>query len=253
MAYMDEEKAFQDFLRLFPDQGVLLVDTYDTMAAVEKIIQHGLRPSAIRLDSGNLLQLSQQIRKRLDKAGLQDTEIFASGDLDEYSIRELLEAGALIDSFGVGTALATSIDAPALSGVYKLVDLDSKDGISFRAKFSEQKTTYPGRKQVFRFHDVRGNYREDVIACEGEDFPDGEPLLRCVMHHGKRVEAGIDVAEVRARALREMEKIPPGCHNLENPDRYPVSFSERLESLLRLVRKRMKPGPSGRQTAQITA
>ncbi|PYX85146.1 MAG: nicotinate phosphoribosyltransferase, partial [Acidobacteria bacterium] len=119
MAHKDEEESFRHFNQLFPDNTVLLVDTYDTMAAIEKIIEAGLRPQAVRLDSGNLLDLSQKVRHRLDEVGLRSTRIFATSDLDEFVIADLLARGAQVDSFGVGTSLATSKDAPALSGVYK--------------------------------------------------------------------------------------------------------------------------------------
>jgi nicotinate phosphoribosyltransferase len=251
MAYTDEEEAFREFLRLYPEHGVLLVDTYDTLAAIEKIIQGGLRPAAIRLDSGDRLVLSKEIRRRLDRAGLQQTQIFASGDLDEFVIARLLERGAQVDAFGVGTALATSIDAPALGGVYKLVDLESKEGISARAKLSEQKITYPGRKQVFRFRRSNGVFREDVIACEGEGFPDGEPLLRRVMQRGERTEAAPGLKEIQEHAQQQIAKIPPGCTRIERPTRYTVSFSECLQSLLSSVRKRIKQSAS--RAAKITA
>lgn len=252
MAYTDEEEAFREFLRLYPEQGVLLVDTYDTLAAIDKIIEYGLRPSAIRMDSGDLLELSKEIRKRLDRTGLEKTQIFASGDLDEFAIKRLLDGGAQVDSFGVGTALATSIDAPALGGVYKLVDVESKNGMSFRAKLSEQKMTYPGRKQVFRFRKPNGVFREDVIACEDEKFPGGEPLLRRVMHRGVRTEPAVDIKKIQEHAAQEIQKIPPGCTRLERPARYTVNFSEHLESLFRLVRKQMKQGSRNR-AAKITA
>src|SRR5581483_4693919 len=172
------------FERIFPEHAVLLVDTYDTLAAIDKIIEAGFRPKSVRLDSGDLLELSRQVRRKLDAGGLRDTRIFASSDLDEYRIEELLARGAPIDAFGVGTALATSYDAPALGGVYKLVDVQTGDRPSSRAKFSDHKMTYPGRKQVFRFHSDAGAYREDLIACEDEKYPDAEPLLQCVMTGG---------------------------------------------------------------------
>ena len=139
MAYEDELKAFCRFEQLYPEHAVLLVDTYDTLAAIDKIVHSGLRPKSIRLDSGDLCQLSKEVRRRLDAAGLRDTRIFASGDLDEFAIAELLAGGAAIDAFGVGTALATSQDAPSLNGVYKLVDVASGGATSYRAKFSEKK------------------------------------------------------------------------------------------------------------------
>lgn len=251
MAYTDEAEAFREFLRLYPEHGVLLVDTYDTLAAVDKIIESGLRPVAIRVDSGDVLVLSKEIRRRLDRAGLEKTQIFASGDLDEFAITKLLKHGAKVDSFGVGTALATSIDAPALSGVYKLVDLESKEGISVRAKLSDQKVTYPGRKQVFRFRQARGVFREDIIACEGEGFPDGEPLLRRVMQRGELTEPSPVLAQIQEHAQLEIAKIPPGCMRIVRPTRYSVNFSECLQSLLWLVRKQLKQ--SGKRTAKITA
>lgn len=101
---------------------------------------------------------------------MKTTKIFAGGDLDEFVLADLLARGAQIDAFGVGTALATSEDAPAMGGVYKLVDLESEGEISYRAKFSPDKTTYPGRKQLFRFCNADGTFREDVIACGNEQF-----------------------------------------------------------------------------------
>lgn len=241
MAYTDEEEAFRKIQRLFPEHSVLLVDTYDTLAAVDKIIRSGLRPTAIRLDSGDLLELSMRARQRLDQAGLENTKIFASGDLDEYAIADLVAQGARIDAFGVGTALATSKDAPALGGVYKLVDIESSGVASYRAKFSEDKITYPGRKQVFRFHDPDGNFRGDIIACADEQFPYDEPLLRCVMQHGRRKYPSTELQSIQQYARQQIEKIPEGCRRLKQPESYIVSFSQRLESLLTDARRRIKP------------
>jgi nicotinate phosphoribosyltransferase len=241
MAYNDEEEAFRRFQRLFPERAVLLVDTYDTLAAVEKIIQAGLRPRSVRLDSGDLLQLSQQVRRRLDQAGLQETRIFASGDLDEFVIADLLARGARIDAFGVGTALATSKDAPSLSGVYKLVEVESGQVPSTRAKFSQEKVTYPGRKQVFRFCDASGNYREDVIASETELYPEATPLLACVMRQGKRLAASPDLQQIQDRAREEVAKLPEVCRRLQRPEHYPVRFSLALKKLLEDLRERLSP------------
>ena len=239
MAYDDEEEAFRRFQRLFPEHAVLLVDTYDTLAAIEKIIHAGLRPKSVRLDSGDLVKLSREVRHRLDQAGLQDTHIFASGDLDEFAIADLLAGGAQVDAFGVGTALATSKDAPALGGVYKLVDVQSGEGPSYRAKFSEEKVTYPGRKQVFRLHDEAGSYCEDVIAGETERYPDAEPLLSCVMRQGKRLVPSPSLLGIQKRAREEVAKLPKACRSLRSPQTYPVRFSPELEKLLEDVRDRL--------------
>jgi nicotinate phosphoribosyltransferase len=236
MAYQQEEEAFRQFNQLFPRHSVLLVDTYDTLGAIEKIIHSRLQPRAVRLDSGDLPNLSRQVRRRLDEAGLQKTQIFASGDLDEFAISSLLQQGAPIDSFGVGTALATSADAPSLGGVYKLVDVESSQGISYRAKFSSDKITYPGRKQVFRFRHADGTIHHDIIACEGESPAGGEPLLQQVMHKGVPTGKGPALPEVRKRAQAEVQKIPAEYTQLRPGAKYPVSYSRDLQALLRLVR-----------------
>jgi nicotinate phosphoribosyltransferase len=239
MAYVKEEEAFQEFQKLFPESSVLLVDTYDTLAAIDKIIENNLRPTGVRLDSGDLLNLSKRVRQKLDQAGLTETRIFASGDLDEFTISDLLARGAAIDGFGVGTALATSKDAPALSGVYKLVDLESKHGVLYRAKFSEEKTTYPGPKQVFRFQNADGIYREDIIARSSEDYPDATPLLQPVMREGKRIAPPVAIQDIQVRALEELAKLPAASRRLREPTPYRIKFSNKLEDLLAVVRQQV--------------
>ena len=243
MAYDDEEEAFRKFERLFPDHAVLLVDTYDTLAAIDKIIEAGFHPKSVRLDSGDLLRLSKEVRRKLDAGGLRDTRIFASSDLDEYRIEQLLQRGAPIDAFGVGTSLATSYDAPALGGVYKLVDVHTGQGPSSRAKFSHEKVTYPGRKQVFRFRSDSGEYREDVIGCEDETHLEAEPLLRCVMSGGKRTSALPGIQSVQASARERLNKLPQECRRLFGAEPYPVSFSSTLKRLLESVRQRLGAAP----------
>src|SRR6266404_7246940 len=158
MAYEDEAEAFQRFLDIFPDHAVLLVDTYDVRAAVEKIISAGRKPRGVRLDSGDLAGDSAWARARLDQAGWKDVIVFASGDLDEDRIFSLLAEGARIDNFGVGTALVTSNDSPTLGVIYKLVEIEIGGEVRSAAKFSVAKVTYPGRKQVYRFSDQDGKY-----------------------------------------------------------------------------------------------
>jgi len=242
MAYTKEEDAFREFQQLFSEASVLLVDTYDTLAAIDKIIRSDLRPPGVRLDSGDLLELSKQVRQRLDKAGLHDTRIFASGDLDEFSIANLLARGAKIDGFGVGTALATSKDAPALGGVYKLVDVQSQEGILYRAKFSEEKMTYPGPKQVFRFSGPDGLYAEDVVARANESYADAKPLLAPVMLRGKRIEPADGIQDIQLRAREEVAKLPADCRRLHAPQTYRVSFSQQLRDLSETVRQQVLNG-----------
>ena len=237
MAYDDELEAFRRFEELFPEHAVLLVDTYDTLAAVDKIIHSGLRPKSIRIDSGDLCTLSQEARRRLDAAGLNQTRIFASGDLNEFVITDLLARDAKLDAFGVGTALATSKDAPSLSGVYKLVDLVSGGTTSYRAKFSEEKVTYPGRKQVFRFQ-TAGTYTGDVIARDCEAYPEAWPLLAPVMREGRRLAPSPDLRQIQEYARQEVAKLPEPCRQLRPGEPYAVRFSRQLQSLLEELRER---------------
>ncbi|MGA8430004.1 MAG: nicotinate phosphoribosyltransferase [Candidatus Sulfotelmatobacter sp.] len=239
MAYADEEQAYRRFDQLFPEHNILLVDTYDTLAAIDKIILAKLRPRAVRLDSGNLLELSRQVRERLDRAGLMETDIFVSGDLDEFRITRLLADGAPIDAFGVGTVLATSKDAPALGGVYKLVDLESEQGVTYRAKLSEDKVTYPGAKQVFRFSDGDGIYRKDIVGLENEEYPAAAPLLRCVMKNGSATLSP-SLQDIQLHAREQLAKLPSASRELGQPQSYSVSFSERVKALLANVRRQVQ-------------
>jgi nicotinate phosphoribosyltransferase len=242
MAYAEEEESFRQFQRVFPEHSVLLVDTYDTLGAVEKIIQLGLRPRGVRLDSGDLVELSRAVRRRLDQAGLTETKIFASGDLNEFSIQEALARGAAVDFFGVGTELATSKDAPALSGVYKLVEMRADGTPPPRAKFSEDKVSYPGRKQVFRFLDSQGLYDHDLIAL-AEEKPGGEALLTCVMRDGRRAAPSPSLAGIQQRARESLERLPTRYRQLQNPPVYPVRPSPALATLLEQVRQAVRQPP----------
>lgn len=240
MAHKDEEESFRSFHQLFPDNTVLLIDTYDTMAAVEKIIEAGLRPQAVRLDSGNLVDLSRRVRRRLDEAGLRSTRIFATSDLDEFVIADMLARGAQVDSFGVGTSLATSKDAPALSGVYKLVDVfrEHDNGPSYRAKLSGEKMSYPGCKQVFRRSGADGSYIEDVIARCAEAYPEAQALLQRVMRDGRRLAPSPGLPDIRTRAQQELARLPQNYRRLVNADSYPVRVSGEVTALLEEFRSR---------------
>src|SRR3984893_15145652 len=181
MAYEDEAEAFERFLDIFSDHAVLLVDTYEVRAAVEKIISAARKPRGIRLDSGDLTADSTWARARLDQAGWKDVIVFASGDLDEDRISSLLAEGARIDGFGVGTALVTSNDSPTLGVIYKLVELEIRGGRRSAAQFTSAKATYPGRKQVYRSSRPHGLFEGDIIGLEGQNFVGAETLLVTVM------------------------------------------------------------------------
>lgn len=248
MLFDREDDAFEAFFKVFPETATILVDTYDTLAAVERIAQDfPYDVQGIRLDSGDLAELSIKAREILDRAGKTSTKIFASSDLDEYRISELIAQGAKIDAFGVGTQLATSYDAPAISGVYKLVGVERNGKISLRMKLSQDKATLPGMKQVWRKSDTDGRYIEDVISFADEDRPDGEyhPLLERVMDGGNRVgdyakakgsakadrKARLDhLNRARSRALEELNRLPQELLALETSSKYKVRLSDRLSS-----------------------
>ncbi len=232
-AHEDEDAAFRAFLRLYPD-GVVLVDTYDTLAGVRRLVAlarelgERFRVTAIRLDSGDLEALSRAARRELDDAGLRAVEILASGGLDERSIAALAQSGAPIDGFGVGTHLGVSADAPALDMVYKLVEYAGRS----RPKLSADKKVLGGRKQVYR------RAAGDLVARAGEEH-EGRALLVPVMRGGRRtVEESLET--IRARARREIAALPARCRSLEPMDPpYPVEVSaalseeqRRLEGLL---------------------
>lgn len=253
MSFDDEDEAFRAFLKPFPDTATVLVDTYDTIAAVKRLARDfGSKIPSVRLDSGNLLDLSVRARRILDEAGMTGTKIFASSDLNEYRIADLVERGAKIDSFGVGTELATSYDSPALPGVYKLVGLERNGQMRMRIKLSQDKATYPGPKQVWRLSDKNGKYCRDVITLDDEDARNNQareagewkPLLEPVMKNGRIDQEPEDHSDgaarakresrlnrlnrARARAAEELKQMPDDLLALETESRYPVEFSQRL-------------------------
>lgn len=210
-AHDDEAQAFEHFARAFPRDAVLLIDTYDTEQAAHKVValsqrlrEQGIRIRGVRLDSGDLTALSRSVRRILDAGGLHEVTLFASGNLDEYRLHELLAAGAPIDGFGVGTSLVTSIDVPSLDAVYKLEEYAGKP----RRKRSSGKATWPGRKQVYRRYDGDGNFEHDVLALHDEP-QDGTPLLKPVMRNGRRLQAPETLAAIRQRAAGQLARLPP--------------------------------------------
>jgi nicotinate phosphoribosyltransferase len=231
LASSSERDAFVSYSDLFKEHAVLLIDTYETVDAAKLIVRSGLRPHAVRLDSGDLLALSREVRQILDEGGLRATRILASGDLDEWRITALLAAGAPIDAFGVGTALSTSEDAPAVSGVYKLVEIGEAANPRPVMKRSTDKSTWPGTKQVCRI--VRdGLAIEDVVSLAGEPLPKhGEPLLEKVMSGGRRQRPTPSLSDLQARARTLIAQLPEGMRQLEAKSAYAIVQSAGLREL----------------------
>jgi nicotinate phosphoribosyltransferase len=235
-SFADETAAFEAFVRSYPDGSTLLIDTYDTVegarraaAVARRLAARGGRLGAVRLDSGDLLELSHRVRAGLDEAELPEVTIFASGNLDEYSIAALVAAGAPIDGFGVGSRLSTSAGAPYLDFVYKLVEFDGR-GVM---KLSTDKATLPGSKQVWRL--LAGNlFIGDTVTLAEENAPAGaEPLLELLMSEGHRLSrTPLDAARERAAAQRSA--LPVEYRKLEAIAR-PVAVSAGVEALRRNV------------------
>jgi nicotinate phosphoribosyltransferase len=199
LSFADEREAFARLQALLGERCVHLVDTHDPRNGTRIAASLGRPLWGVRLDSGDLAALAREARRILDEAGLREAKIMATNDLDEQRIAQLLADGAPIDAFGVGTALATSIDAPALGVVYKLVELESPDGRAFPAKHSEGKRTVAGAKQVFRYADF------DIVGRASECRPEAgecEALLRPVMLGGRRVGEREPIADLQRRAMR---------------------------------------------------
>lgn len=240
-AHDDELEAFRSFARAYPET-ILLVDTYDTLAGVRNVVAlarelgHDFRIRAVRLDSGDLGVLARESRRILDEAGLHSVGIFVSGGLNEDVIGELVDGGAPVDGFGVGTDMGVSRDAPSLDIAYKLVAYGGQD----RMKLSPGKLVLPGRKQVFRQEDG-GQAGGDVIARAGESLP-GRPLLVPVMKDGRRLPAGhTRMSEARARAHAEVASLPGRIQQLDRADPgYPVSLSPGVEAARDAMRAKLE-------------
>jgi nicotinate phosphoribosyltransferase len=233
-AFRNEVDAFEAFARAHPAAPTLLVDTYDTEAAVEKVVvlaprlaRDGIEVAAVRLDSGDLAHHARAVRRLLDQGQLASVKIFASGNLDEWRIEQLTAGGAPIDGFGVGTSLDTSSDAPTLDAVYKL---QSYAGIA-RRKRSEGKATWPGIKQVCRTYGPDGRLAGDRVQLEDEACA-GEVLLQPVMRDGRRLLPAPGLEQARSHCAAQLRLLPDALRSLQPArQRYPVEISEALRAL----------------------
>lgn len=229
MAFASETESFERMQSLMAEQTVHLVDTYDTISGTRKAIEVGMPFRGIRLDSGDFLALSKEVRSMFDQAGLTEAKIMVSGDLDEYRIRELVTAGAPIDAFGVGTELATSADAPSMGAIYKLVQIENRSGAQpltrYTAKQSPEKTSLPGTKQIFRFPD------HDVLTRSSECVSGATALQQPVILSGRLLQPLPSLADTRRHAAQMLADLPRAVKTLEPDTSFPVQHSPALLAL----------------------
>ncbi len=233
--HTDEREAFADFIDIYPENAILLVDTYDTIEGVKRAIEavkgEGLKKfKGIRIDSGDLLSLSKKAREMLDVAGFTDAMIIASGGIDEYEIEKLLQEDAPIDAWGVGTKLVTSADMPYLDCAYKLVEYANEP----KMKFSPHKVTLPGRKQVFRWY--KEEKIEDIVDLFDASYTDAKPLLQLVMQEGKAVGELPSLQESREYFMQNFQKLPENVKDIHNPTTYEPTISPNIQNLIKRLK-----------------
>ncbi len=244
MSFDSELEAFSAYVKTFPNNATLLIDTYNVMQGArnalivaKKLEQAGKKLFAVRLDSGDLVEDSKRIREFFDSHGVEYIKILASNDLNEYKINGILGNGAKIDAFGVGTEMITSKDCPALSGVYKLAESETNGTLVAKIKLSEGKQTLPGRKQIYRIFNKADSYLKDIIALENERV-EGTPLLIPVFKDGKLVYEKPALNKIQEYAKENLARLPLQYRKITNPEYYPVELSKGLQILIRTLIER---------------
>jgi nicotinate phosphoribosyltransferase len=251
MAFPDELESFRAYAASFPENVTLLIDTYDVLQGArnasivaKEMEAAGHRLGAVRIDSGDLVELSGKVRAILDRDGLDYVKIIGTSDLNEYKIQELVNRNAKIDGYGVGTELITGKPVAALPGVYKLVQIEDRPVL----KLSSEKATFPGIKQVYRLIDDQGNYKVDILALEDEKIQDcvecassemhsncnlnAISLLRLVISGGKRILPSGNNHEVQSYVAECISKIPAPAQNITAPTPYALRPSAKLSRLV---------------------
>jgi nicotinate phosphoribosyltransferase len=237
-AFDSELEAFAAYADTFPDHSIFLIDTYDTLegaknavAVAKEMQQRDATLIGVRLDSGEMADLSQKVRKILDDAKLYDVKIFASSGFDEFKIAKVVSRGARIDAFGVGTKVGVSADSPYVDIVYKMVRFNTRDV----RKLSPGKSTLAGKKQVFRRADQKGRYTEDIIGLRDESIEGGRPLLELVMADGKILRSPPSLQATQAKFKESFTLLDDRYKSIEDHNAYPVKLSRRLEELQKNV------------------
>jgi len=229
-----EMDAFRAFIASFPNNSILLIDTYDTLAGARKAVEiakemaaNGQQLQGVRIDSGDLKKLAIEVRRIFDEAGLKSVKIIGSGGLDEFDLADFTVADVPYDSYGVGTKMGVSADAPWFDIAYKLVEYGERPVL----KLSTGKASWPGKKQVFRMRDERGQLQKDVIAPREENIPGADPLLHKVMASGKVAVRCRTLEEIRDNFMAEFKRLSDPIKAIRNPASYPVEISPQLTKL----------------------
>ena len=233
-AFSGERVAFSAYSKTFPDTSIFLIDTYNTIHGAENAVtvakqmkENGHSLIGVRLDSGDMADLSQKVRKIFDDAGLFDVKIFASSGFDEFKIAKVIDQGAKIDAFGVGTKVGVSADAPYLDVVYKMVHFKDRDV----RKLSPGKITLAGKKQVFRKSDPNGRYLEDIMGLRDDIMDQGNSLLKKVMENGEILRPHPPLQTIQDRFKKNFTLLDDRYKSILEPNAYPVKLSNSLQRL----------------------
>ncbi|WP_456381726.1 nicotinate phosphoribosyltransferase [Persephonella sp.] len=242
LAHRDEVEAFKDFTSVYPENSVLLVDTYDTVQgvynAVKAIRELGLKHfKGIRIDSGDILTLSKKAREILDREGFKDAIIIVSGGINEYKIKQLLDAGAPVDGWGVGTELVVSADLPYLDCAYKLVEYDGRPVM----KFSTKKKTLPYKKQIYRI-EKNGILEKDIITVYNEEVKGGIPLLKQVIKNGELVTELPSLGQIRQKAINSFQKLPDELKSIEKTIQFLPEVSPEIVRTMEELERQYRGG-----------
>jgi nicotinate phosphoribosyltransferase len=230
-----EIEAFNTYFKFFDEDSIILIDTYDTEKGAEKCAQFGNEIKGVRIDSGDLIKHAQKVRKILDQKGCEKVLIVASSDLNEYKIKEIIDKNAPIDAFGVGTELATSRDDPTLSGVYKLIEYNKVPKI----KTSEEKITFPGIKQVYRFYDENKMFKHDLLTLDNEPAPiDSKSLLKPILKGGELITKLPELDKIQLFYRENIKKLPETYKNLEKIQIVSLELSEKLSLLTKALKEK---------------
>ena len=241
MSFDREIDAFRAYVASFPDNAILLIDTYDTVAGARNAVQvakemavHGKKLIGVRIDSGYLAAQARAVRRIFDEANLPDCKIIGSGGLDEYELAQLAAANVPFDSYGVGTKMGISADAPWTDISYKLVEYHDRPVL----KLSTGKASWPGKKQVFRVRDGKGQAQRDLVGLRDEKLP-GESLLKEVMRNGRRSETYPSLGEIRRVFEADFAALDDSVKAIRQPRVYAVELSPSLRALRDEITERM--------------